>query len=62
MPARVVRDGTQAGINAEGVVPDDLLFLEAGDMVPANARLLDAAQLWGTSRPSRGSRGPPKNK
>ena len=45
VPARVVRDGTLAEINAEGVVPDDLLFLEAGDMVPANARLLDTAQL-----------------
>ena len=45
VPARVIRDGTLTEINAEGVVPNDLLFLEAGDMVPADARLLDAAQL-----------------
>ena len=45
VPARVIRDGTLTEINAEGVVPDDVLFLEAGDMVPADARLLDATQL-----------------
>lgn len=45
VPARVLRDGVLTAINAEAVVPGDVLFLEAGDLVPADARLLRAAQL-----------------
>ncbi|MCE9632257.1 MAG: cation-translocating P-type ATPase [Planctomycetia bacterium] len=44
--ARVVRDGTRASIPAREVVPGDLIDLEAGDQVPADARLLQAFGLF----------------
>ncbi len=40
--ALVLRDGARRSIPAEGLVPGDLIFLEAGDKVPADARLLQA--------------------
>ena len=43
--ARVVRDGTERRIEAAGLVPGDIILLEAGDMVPADARILDSAGL-----------------
>ncbi len=43
--AKVVRDGTVALIPATGVVPGDLVQLEAGDIVPADGRLVRAATL-----------------
>ncbi len=43
--ARVVRDGTVRSIPAREVVPGDLLLVEAGDHVPADARLIYAAAL-----------------
>ena len=43
--ARVVRDGRPTGIAAETVVPGDLLLIEAGDIVAADARLLEAHAL-----------------
>ncbi|MEO8591169.1 MAG: cation-translocating P-type ATPase [Flavobacteriales bacterium] len=45
VPAKVVRDGKVVEIDATQLVAGDLLFLEAGDMVPADARIADAAQL-----------------
>ena len=41
--ARVRRDGQDAAVPALELVPGDLLLLEAGDRVPADARLLEAA-------------------
>lgn len=45
LPAKVIRDGTTTEINAEELVPGDLVFLEAGDMVPADGRIARASQL-----------------
>lgn len=43
--ARVRRDGKQMKVEAEKLVPGDIVILEAGDSVPADARLIEAAQL-----------------
>ncbi len=43
--ARVRRDGQQAEIPAEELVPGDVVSIEAGDIVPADGRLLQAAML-----------------
>lgn len=45
VPARVLRNGALLEIAAEAVVPGDLLFVEGGDMITADARLLRATQL-----------------
>ena len=41
----VLRDGVEARIAARDVVPGDILLLEAGDRIPADARLLEAHSL-----------------
>src|SRR5690348_3343142 len=43
--ARVRRDGALAEIPAEELVPGDIVAIEAGDIVPADGRLLTAAML-----------------
>lgn len=43
--ARVLRDGKDQVIEARGVVPGDVVLVEAGDIVCADARLLDGAAL-----------------
>ncbi len=43
--ARVIRDGKEKIIAADGLVPGDIIHLEAGDFVPADARLLESANL-----------------
>ncbi len=43
--ARVIRDGKEAIIDASALVPGDIIKLEAGDFVPADARLLSSAGL-----------------
>ena len=43
--ARVLRDGVERVIPAEELVPGDIIFLEAGDFVPADARLLRSMSL-----------------
>ncbi|MGH3065700.1 MAG: cation-translocating P-type ATPase [Gaiellaceae bacterium] len=43
--ARVLRDGHETVVDASGVVPGDVLVLEAGDAIAADARLLDGAAL-----------------
>ncbi len=42
---RTLRDGRTREIDSENLVPGDLVFVEAGDMVPADLRLLDASGL-----------------
>lgn len=42
---KVLRDGKIHEVSAADVVPGDLLFLEAGDFVPADARLVQAHQV-----------------
>ncbi|MFX4262770.1 calcium-translocating P-type ATPase, SERCA-type [Pelotomaculum propionicicum] len=43
--AKVVRGARAIQISAEEVVPGDLIMLDAGDSVPADARLVEAASL-----------------
>jgi calcium-translocating P-type ATPase len=43
--ARVVRDGKRTRIPASELVPGDVVWLESGDGVPADCRLLDARSL-----------------
>jgi sodium/potassium-transporting ATPase subunit alpha len=57
---RVMRDGLRSEIDAATLVPGDLIFLDEGDMVPADARLIEAfevevdnSSLTGESSPAR---------
>ncbi len=43
--ARVIRDGRETVVDASMLVPGDIIKLEAGDFVPADARLLSAVNL-----------------
>lgn len=43
--ARVLRDGEEKVIDAVGLVPGDIIHLEAGDFVPADARLIRSVSL-----------------
>lgn len=43
--ARVIRDGAEKMIDAVELVPGDIIRLEAGDFVPADARLLHSVSL-----------------
>ena len=43
--ARVIRDGVEKIIDAADLVPGDIIKLEAGDFVPADARLLHSVSL-----------------
>ncbi len=43
--ATVVRDGMPLEVEASGLVPGDLVVLEAGKIVPADMRLTECAQL-----------------
>jgi Ca2+-transporting ATPase len=43
--ARVIRDGKEIIIPAREVVPGDILALEEGDHVPADARLIEVVEL-----------------
>ena len=43
--ARVLRDGRSTIVSATTIVPGDVLIFEAGDVVPADARLLTAHAL-----------------
>lgn len=43
--ARVLRDGEEKVIEAVDLVPGDIIHLEAGDFVPADARLLRSVSL-----------------
>ncbi|TYQ15332.1 UNVERIFIED_CONTAM: Ca2+-transporting ATPase [Acetivibrio alkalicellulosi] len=39
--AKVIRDGRHIEMSAEGIVPGDLIILEAGDRIPADADLVE---------------------
>ena len=43
--ARVLRDGSETIIEAAELVPGDIIRLEAGDFIPADARLLHSVSL-----------------
>ena len=43
--ARVIRDGQQQSVTSAEIVPGDLIVLEEGDTIPADARVLEATAL-----------------
>ena len=43
--AKVMRGGSEATVPAEHLVPGDLILLEPGDLIPADARLATSASL-----------------
>ena len=43
--ARIVRGGAEKDVPAEEIVPGDLVLLKAGDLVPADLRLTETAEL-----------------
>ena len=43
--AKVIRDGQEKRIDAASLVPGDILCLESGDILPADARLLECSGL-----------------
>lgn len=43
--AHVLRDGRRQTVPAPGLVPGDIVFLEAGNFIPADIRLLEAVNL-----------------
>ncbi len=43
--ARVVREGQEKRIPSEQLVPGDLLLIDEGDIIPADARLLETVEL-----------------
>ncbi len=43
--ARCLRDGRQVRLEARNLVPGDIIYLEAGDQIPADGRILECAGL-----------------
>jgi len=43
--ARVIRDDTERKVPTGGIVPGDVIIIEEGDNVPADARLIEAHEL-----------------
>jgi potassium/sodium efflux P-type ATPase len=56
--AKVVRDGELRKILVKEIVPGDITVLEEGDRVPADARLIDAFDLWTNNVPLTGESEP----
>ena len=44
--ATVLRDGKRVVVESEALVPGDIVLLRAGDIVPADLRLLESTQLF----------------
>ena len=56
--AKVLRDGELKKISVREIVPGDVVFLEEGDRVPADARLMEAFDLWTNNVPLTGESEP----
>ncbi|MEF8915663.1 cation-translocating P-type ATPase, partial [Natronomonas sp.] len=56
--ATVLRDGDKQSIDAEQLVPGDVIYLEQGDAIPADARILDAEELRTNESPLTGESAP----
>lgn len=52
--SKVLRDGRQHTVRSEELVPGDVIILEAGDSVPADARLLECASMKAEEAPLTG--------
>ncbi len=60
--AKVFRDGELKKILVREIVPGDLIVLEEGDRVPADARIVEAFDLWTNNVPLTGESEPqPRN-
>jgi P-type Ca2+ transporter type 2C len=53
-PAKVIRDGKLTEINSESIVPGDVVFIEAGDLVSADGRIITLSQLQADESPLTG--------
>ena len=56
--AKVIRDGELKRILVKEIVPGDIVFLEEGDRVPADARLIETFDLWTNNVPLTGESEP----
>jgi Ca2+-transporting ATPase len=56
--ATVLRDGEKRSIDAEQLVPGDVIYLEQGDAIPADARVLDTEELRTNESPLTGESTP----
>jgi magnesium-transporting ATPase (P-type) len=56
--AKVIRDGELTKVLVKEIVPGDIIFLEEGDRVPADARLIEAFDLWTNNVPLTGESEP----
>src|SRR4030043_1304134 len=56
--AKVIRDGELRKILVKEIVPGDIIVLEEGDRVPADARLIEAFDLWTNNVPLTGESEP----
>jgi Ca2+-transporting ATPase len=52
--AKVLRSGSNHIVNADQLVQGDIVFLEAGDLVPADIRLIDVKQIRSDESPLTG--------
>ena len=50
----VVRDGERQRVAAQEIVPGDIIMIEAGDKIPADARLIENANLYTDEAPLTG--------
>ncbi|MEM3011371.1 MAG: magnesium-translocating P-type ATPase [Candidatus Bathyarchaeia archaeon] len=67
--ATVLRDGVKREVKLSEIVPGDIIYLSAGDIVPADARIISAKDLFvnqsaltGESFPAEKTAAPPKSK
>lgn len=56
--AKAIRDGELEKILVKDLVPGDIIDLEEGDRVPADARLIEAFELWTNNVPLTGESEP----
>ncbi len=56
--AKVIRDGELKKIQVREIVPGDIIVLEEGDRVPADARIIEAFDLWTNNVPLTGESEP----
>lgn len=56
--AKAIRDGELVRILVREIVPGDVIYLEEGDRVPADARLIEAFDLWTNNVPLTGESEP----
>ncbi len=56
--AKVIRDGELKRVLVKELVPGDVIALEEGDRVPADARLIEAYDLWTNNVPLTGESEP----